>query len=129
MMAGIASTSSGIIFVKLVDYSDRKLSAMQIAQKLTDELYVAVAGAECYAFIPPSIPGLGVTSGVSVEVQDLEGHGTAYLLENAERLMDSLRKSPSIASVTTQFNAGVPQRRHRQTAGVGRRRGPRNAVR
>ena len=113
MMAGIASTSSGIIFVKLVDYSDRKLSAMQIAQKLTDELYVAVAGAECYAFIPPSIPGLGVTSGVSVEVQDLEGRGTAYLLENAERLMDSLRKSPSVASVTTQFNAGVPQRRLR----------------
>lgn len=113
MMAGIASTSSGIIFVKLVDYSDRKLSAMQIAQKLTDELYVAVAGAECYAFIPPSIPGLGVTSGVSVEVQDLEGRGTAYLLENAGRLMDSLRKSPFIASVTTQFNAGVPQRRLR----------------
>ena len=113
MMAGIASTSSGIIFVKLVDYSDRKLSAMQIAQKLTDELYVAVAGAECYAFIPPSIPGLGVTSGVLVEVQDLEGRGTAYLLENADRLMDSLRKSPSIASVTTQFNAGVPQRRLR----------------
>ena len=113
MMAGIASTSSGIIFVKLVDYSDRKLSAMQIAQKLTDELYVAVGGAECYAFIPPSIPGLGVTSGVSVEVQDLEGRGTAYLLENAERLMDSLRKSPSVASVTTQFNAGVPQRRLR----------------
>ncbi|WP_302986791.1 efflux RND transporter permease subunit [Alistipes senegalensis] len=113
MMAGIASTSSGIIFVKLVDYSDRKLSAMQIAQKLTDELYVAVARAECYAFIPPSIPGLGVTSGVSVEVQDLEGRGTAYLLENAERLMDSLRKSPSVASVTTQFDAGVPQRRLR----------------
>ena len=113
MMASIASTSSGIIFVKLVDYSDRKLSAMQIAQKLTDELYVAVAGAECYAFIPPSIPGLGVTSGVSVEVQDLEGRGTAYLLENAERLMDSLRKSPSVASVTTQFDAGVPQRRLR----------------
>ena len=113
MMAGIASTSSGIIFVKLVDYSDRRLSAMQIAQRLTGELYVAVPGAECYAFIPPSIPGLGVTSGVSVEVQDLEGRGTAYLMENAGRLMDSLRKSPAIASVTTQFDAGVPQRRLR----------------
>ena len=113
MMAGIASTSSGIIFVKLVDYSDRRLSAMQIAQRLTGELYVAVPGAECYAFIPPSIPGLGITSGVSVEVQDLEGRGTAYLLENAEKLMDSLRRSPSIASVTTQFDAGVPQRRLR----------------
>ena len=113
MMAGIASTDSGIIFVSLVDFSDRKLSAMEIAQKLTDELYVAVPGAECYAFIPPSIPGLGITSGVSVEVQDLEGRGTAYLLAQAGRLMDSLRKQPSIASVTTQFNAGVPQRRLR----------------
>ena len=113
MMAGIASTSSGIIFVKLVDYSDRRLSAMQIAQRLTGELYVAVPGAECYAFIPPSIPGLGVTSGVSVEVQDLGGRGTAYLMENAGRLMDSLRKNPAIASVTTQFDAGVPQRRLR----------------
>lgn len=113
MMAGIASTDSGIIFVSLVGYSDRKLTAMEIAQRLTDELYMAVPGAECFAFIPPSIPGLGITSGVSVEVQDLEGRGTAYLLEQSERLMDSLRKLPSVASVTTQFNAGVPQRRLR----------------
>lgn len=56
---------------------------------------------------------LGVTSGVSVEVQDLEGRGTAYLMENAGRLMDSLRKNPAIASVTTQFDAGVPQPRLR----------------
>ena len=49
---------------------------MQIAERLTGELYVAVPGAECYAFIPPSIPGLGVTSGVSVEVRTSEGaHG------------------------------------------------------
>ncbi len=113
MMAGIASTDSGIIFVSLVGYSDRKLTAMEIAQKLTDELYMAVPGAECFAFISPSIPGLGITSGISVEVQDLEGRGTAYLLEQSERLMDSLRKLPSVASVTTQFNAGVPQRRLR----------------
>lgn len=113
MMAGIASTDSGIIFVSLVDYSKRKLTAMQIAQQLTGELYVAVPGAECYAFIPPSIPGLGITSGVSVEVQDLEGRGTEYLMANAQRLMDSLNKLPSIASATTQFNAGVPQRRLR----------------
>ena len=68
LLAGIASTDSGIIFVSLVDFADRKLSAMEIAQKLTDELYVAVPGAECYAFIPPSIPGLGVSSGISVQI-------------------------------------------------------------
>lgn len=111
MMAGIASTDSGIIFATLTPYKDRKLSAMEIAQQLTEELYMAVPGAQCYAFIPPSIPGLGVSSGISVQVQDLEGKGTSYLSENAFRLIDSLHGKPGVASVTTQFNDGVPQRR------------------
>lgn len=111
MMAGIASTDSGIIFASLVDYDKRKLTAAEIARKLTEELYYAVPGAECYAVTPPSIPGLGVASGVSVEVLDLEGHGTEYLLQHTEALIDSLQKMPSIASVTTPFNAGIPQRR------------------
>ena len=101
MLAGIASTDSGIIFVSLVGYSDRKLTAMEIAQKLTDELYMAVPGAECFAFIPPSIPGLGVTSGLSAVTQDLEGRGTAYLSEQTVRYLDSLRRRPEIATATT----------------------------
>ena len=111
MMAGISSTNSGIIFAVLKDYSERKLSAAQIAAQLTEELYVAIPEAECYAFIPPSIPGLGVTSGVTLEVQDLEGRGTAYLVEQTQHLIDSLRQTPSIASVSTQFNADIPRRR------------------
>lgn len=111
MIAGISSTNSGIIFVVLKDYSKRKLSAAQIASQLTEELYVLVPEAECYAFIPPSIPGLGVTSGITLEVQDLEGRGTAYLMEQTQHLMDSLRHSPMVATVSTQFNADIPRRR------------------
>ncbi|MBQ2728483.1 MAG: efflux RND transporter permease subunit, partial [Alistipes sp.] len=86
-------------------------TAMEIAQELTEMLYVEIPEAVCYAFIPPAIPGLGVTSGVSVEVQDVEGRGTAFLVEEAERLIAALEQEPSIALVTTQFDAGVPQRR------------------
>lgn len=111
MMVGVASTDSGVIFVALKDYKERRRSAMEIARALTDALYVAVPEAMCYAFIPPAIPGLGVTSGVTVEVQDLEGRGVGYLAEAADRLIERLGKEPSIASVTTQFNDGVPQRR------------------
>ncbi len=111
MIVGISSTNSGIIFVVLKDYSQRKLSAAQIASQLTEELYVLVPEAECYAFIPPSIPGLGVTSGITLEVQDLEGRGTAYLMEQTQHLMDSLRHSPMVATVSTQFNADIPRRR------------------
>lgn len=108
MLAGIASSNSGIIFVKLVDYSQRSKTSSEIASALTEELYVAVPEAVSYAFISPSIPGLGVTSGITLQVQDLEGRGTEFLADETMRFMDSLRKQPQIGSVTTQFNAGIP---------------------
>ncbi len=111
MLAGIASSNCGVIFASLKDYSERSLSAMEIADRLTGELYEVVVGGECFAFIPPAIPGLGVMSGITLEVQDREGRGTAYLAEQSYRLMDSLKALPEITSVTTQFNADVPQRK------------------
>ncbi len=110
MLSGTAATNSGVIFVSLVDYKDRSLTAMQIAERLNGLLYATVPTATCYAVIPPSIPGLGVTSGISVEVQDLAGRGTAYLAAETDRLIEALGKDPSVASVTTPFNAGIPKR-------------------
>ena len=111
MLSGISSSNSGVIFVKLADYGRRDRTAARIADELTRELYAAVPEAECHAFISPAIPGLGLTSGITFQLQDLEGRGTSYLAAAAERLMDSLRAQPQIGSVTTQFNAGTPQRR------------------
>ena len=111
LLAGIASTNSGVIFVSLKSYNERKLTAMEIATTLNEELYTAVPEATCYAFIPPSIPGLGISSGVSVEVQDLAGRGTSYLSQQTDLLIAALEKDPAISSVTTQFNDGIPQRR------------------
>lgn len=111
MLAGIASTSSGILFVQLVPYGDRKASAAELARRLTEELYMAVPSGESFAFIPPAIPGLGVASGATVEVQDLEGRGSAYLYAQTQRLMEVLRKDAQVATVTTQYQASVPQRR------------------
>lgn len=111
MISGIASTSSGILFVSLTDYDRRRITAMELADMLNEELYVSVNDAEAYAFTPPAIPGLGVTSGVSVQVQDLAGRGIEYLADCTRRFMDSLEREPSVASVTTQFDDRVPQRR------------------
>ena len=111
MIAGIASTNSGVIVVVLDDYSERTITSAELADMLTKELYMAVPEAQSYAFIPPSIPGLGIASGVEIQVQDLQGRGTRYLLRNAERLMDTLRTSDLIASVSSQFSADIPQQR------------------
>ncbi|MFI3286180.1 MAG: efflux RND transporter permease subunit [Rikenellaceae bacterium] len=110
MLAGIATSNCGVIFVKLVDYSKRALSAAQIAQKLNEVLYINVNNAECYAFIPPAIPGLGLTSGVTFEVQDIEGRGEEYLFEQTKRMMELLNKNRLVSKVTTQYSHGIPQR-------------------
>ena len=110
MLAGISSTNCGIIFTLLKPYNERKASASEIADRLTSMLYLGVPGAESYAMVPPSIPGLGVASGVTFEVQDLEGRGWNYLESQTDRLMDTIRGLSSVSSVTTQFNSGVPQR-------------------
>lgn len=109
MMAGVGSTSSGVIFVVLKDFKQRNISASALAAELNTELYT-LPEAECYAIIPPSIPGLGISSDLSLQVQDLQGQGTEWLYSQAQMLMDSLRKEPSIATVSTTFHASTPQR-------------------
>lgn len=111
MISGVAATNCGVVFVRLVDFSDRHASAMALSNRLTAMLYGAVPQAESYAFVPPSIPGLGVTSGATFELLDTSGRGTAYLVGYGETLLKALRESPLVATATTQFDAGVPQRR------------------
>ncbi len=111
MMAGVASSDSGVLFVSLVDFKERDLSAMELAEELNRQLFVAVPEAQCYAFIPPSIPGLGVSSGITLEVQDLAGQGSVALEAATRAWMARLEQLPGVGSVTTQYNGGVPNRR------------------
>lgn len=110
LLSGIASTNSGVIFVKLTDFDKRKMSAMEAVAKINEVLYSAIPEAECGAFVSPSIPGLGITSGVTFELQDRAGRGTAYLAEESEKLLAALRQEPRIQSATTEFRNGVAQK-------------------
>ena len=110
LISGVAATNCGVVFVKLTDFNKRKMSAMEAVSKLNTILYSAIPEAECGAFVSPSIPGLGVTSGVTFELQDRAGRGTAYLAEQSNKLLTELRKEPRIKSATTQFRNGIAQK-------------------
>ena len=110
MISGVAATNSGVVFVKLKDFDQRKMSAMEAVAELNRVLYSAIPEAECGAFVSPSIPGLGVTSGVTFELQDRAGKGTEYLAEQSYRLLAELRKEPRIKSASTEFRNGVAQK-------------------
>ena len=110
LISGVAATNCGVVFVKLVDFDKRKMSAMEAVAKLNEVLYSAIPEAECGAFVSPSIPGLGVTSGVTFELQDRAGRGTTYLAEQSDKLLAALRKEPRIRSASTEFRDSVAQK-------------------
>jgi HAE1 family hydrophobic/amphiphilic exporter-1 len=110
LISGVAATNTGIIFVTLEPFGKRKLSAEEIAQSLNAKLLTAVPEGTFYAFEPPSIPGLGVTSGVTFMLQNRGSGDVRYLAHEAEQFMAKMRGLKEIGSVSTQFDADVPQR-------------------
>lgn len=110
MLSGTAATNSGVIFVRLVDFSDRKLSSEEISEQLNYQFIQLFHDFECYSFIQPAIPGLGVTSGVTFALLDTEGRGSEYLGQNLAKLLDTLNRNSSFSAAYSQFNNSVPQK-------------------
>ena len=111
LISGVASTNKGVMFVALEPYSKRTLSATEIADRINATISAAVPDGVFYAFEPPSIPGLGVTSGITFVLQNRGSGDVGYLAEQTKLFVDKAQALPEIASVSTPFNAGVPQRR------------------
>jgi multidrug efflux pump len=105
------SPNSGIVFLPLDDFSDRKtaeLSAGAIAGKLNaafagiDEGFVAV-------FPPPPILGLGTTGGFKLQIEDRANKGFEALFAALESTLNEARKHPALTGLYSSFRVQVPQ--------------------
>src|SRR5262249_57716268 len=68
-----------------------------------------VPEAVAFAFMPPSIPGLGSAGGFSFWLQDRSGGPVEFLDQNLQKFLEACRKRPELAGVASQFSASVPQ--------------------
>jgi HAE1 family hydrophobic/amphiphilic exporter-1 len=73
------------------------------------ELASQVPEAIAFAFMPPSIPGLGNSGGFSLWLQDRSGATVEFLEENLQKFLAACRQRPELAGVSSQFSASVPQ--------------------
>lgn len=110
LLAGTQSPNSGLIFIRLKDWNKRKMTAAQITEALNRELYEEIDAAEVFTFGPPSIPGLGPSSGFTIMIQDKGGNTPQYLAEYTGKFIEEAKKRPEIASISTMFQADVPQK-------------------
>ena len=110
ILSGNQSPNSGLIFIRLKDWSQRKMTAGQITTRLNEQLYYEINSAQVYTFGPPSIPGLGPGSGFAIMIQDKGGNTPGYLADYTDRFIAAARQRPEIATISTTFQADEPQK-------------------
>ncbi|MEJ2590414.1 MAG: efflux RND transporter permease subunit [Candidatus Thiodiazotropha sp.] len=107
----VNSSSSGIVFVTLKDFDQRKdpsLSAGAIAGALNQK-FAAIQDAFIVMFPPPPVQGLGTTGGFKLQLEDRASLGYAALDKATQAFMAEARKAPELQGLFTSYKVNVPQ--------------------
>ena len=108
----ISASYQGFFFMSFEPWDERKspdLQAQAILRRINGALATQVPEAVAFAFMPPSIPGLGSAGGFSFWLQDRSGGSVEFLNQNLQTFLAAARKRPEIGGVTSQFSDSVPQ--------------------
>jgi HAE1 family hydrophobic/amphiphilic exporter-1 len=112
LLTRVSASYNGFFFVALKPWDERnstRLEARGILSTLNAELAKEVPEATAFAFMPPSIPGLGSAGGFSFWLQDRSGSSVDFLDKNLQQFLEACRKRPELTGVNSSFNASVPQ--------------------
>jgi multidrug efflux pump len=102
-----SKTNTGLLFVSLKDYEERKGAALQAPAIIAGALraYVGIQEALVFAVNPPAIPGLGTTAGFQMWIQQKGGGDYAQLANVAKEIVDKGRARPELAGVIVTISA------------------------
>ena len=105
-------SNAASIFVVLKDWSERKKkseSAAAIVDRFNKDAYVMIEEAQCFAFVPPAIPGIGNVGGLQMQLEDRKALGTTEMQKAVDALIGNYEREKAIASMNSSFEADVPQ--------------------
>jgi len=110
-LSGVNTTYSGVFFVTLKDWAERKAPEEQYAAilKHVNSAFYKIPGGRVFAFSPPAIPGIGTSGGVTFMLQDRSGKDVAFLSDKVGKFVTAARERKELASVTPMFSPAVPQ--------------------
>ena len=107
-------SNAASVFVVLTDWSVRKKkseSAAAIVERFNRQAYVEIEEAQCFAFVPPAIPGIGNVGGLQMQVEDRKALGMSELQKAVDALTQNYGNENAISSMNSSFEADVPQYR------------------
>lgn len=111
IMGGGEQSNSATYFVVLKNWDERKgkeHTAAAVVERFNMEAY-SIQEAEAFAMVPPAIPGLGATGGLQLQLEDRNNLGTTEMQRAVDVLMKNYHDYPALASVSSQYQANVPQ--------------------
>ncbi|MDE5904080.1 efflux RND transporter permease subunit [Duncaniella sp.] len=111
MMGGGSGANMGSLFVVLKPWSQRKGKGQDVDAVMAHVSEIADKYQEPIVFSinPPAIPGLGMTSGMQMQILDINNLGADALQKVLTAMKEEAKKDDRIAQLTTQYQAGVPQ--------------------
>lgn len=108
---GVSSTSSATFFVQLKPFAERtseNLSAQSIVKEISGNFALLPEGV-VFALNPPAIPGLGVTSGFDMQVQQRGGGNVEELVNAGNGLLGAASQDPELAGLRGSVRMSTPQ--------------------
>ncbi|MCH5346355.1 MAG: efflux RND transporter permease subunit [Muribaculaceae bacterium] len=110
-MGGGATSNVGSLIVALKPWNDRK-SKSEHVNAVIDKVTAMTADiqeAVIFSLNPPAIPGLGMTSGLQMQLLDINNLGASQLATAVKQIQEAAARDPRLKSVTTMYQGEVPQ--------------------
>lgn len=106
-MAGYSASgsgqNSGMAFVRLRPWDERDASAAEIGQRINDIMAATLRDGRVTVVSPPALPGLGSSSGFTMQLQDVAGAGHDELVAARDELLQKAAGSELLTAV--RFNS------------------------
>jgi hydrophobe/amphiphile efflux-1 (HAE1) family protein len=105
-----AQTNSAVIFVSLKPWSERgKANSVDaILQRVNGQLF-GLKDAIAFGFNFPEIPGIGITAGLEVNLQERTGTDYNAFAATVQQFMGDLRKMPVFQNPNVNLRTDVPE--------------------
>lgn len=110
-VGGGAASNLGSFFVVLKPWKERKGKANSVDAVIAkvDEIGAQVQEAVIFSINPPAIPGLGLSSGLQMQLLDINNLGPDEIARTIEAIQEAAKAHPDLASVTSLYEGSVPQ--------------------
>lgn len=109
LMTDAVGSSYGMLVMSLKDWEEREgITVKDVIGELNRKVS-HIRDGKIIFFVPPTVPGFGISSGFEMQLQDKSGGSIEKFYEVQQNYIQKLTARPEIQYATSSFNINFPQ--------------------